>query len=1003
MAVDAVVSVVIQKLTDMLIEEPVVFDKVIDKVEEIRIKLRRMRGFLIDAEENEGPDKSAKKWADDYLRILYCVEDNIETFALRIASHRWKTRMCNSSSIGDVFNNYACLFFFFNNLKASKKLRWKMASIETEIDELNKRKPGMVRDASFKYHFSDSSFQGNSFHHHEEEEEEEEGEEEQEEEEDEICEAKPVKTSSLGSSFGEHLRRPTLTSSFSNQEEEEEDLGLVGFPERVDALVKRLTSDTNNNNILSIVGEVGSGKTTLAQAIYKSKEIKSYFKGGRAWVSVSKDYTERDVLLSLLKQVDSSKKQDQGVVLNPQQVLANKLAEKKFFVVMDGVRTCDAWEKLKDAFPNPNTGNGTKIILITCDERVALSAGGSDNPPHCMERLSREESWKMFLKKARLSEIPTTESDSDILDLQRRILEICERLPLKIVLLGGLLSTKKISYDEWSRVLDHIDGHGFDILSLCYNDLPVHSKLCLLYLVLFPKEFDIPVRRLVRLWLAEGFVKRSPTPLMTTEQDVAGEYFDDLVNRNLIQISKFRSDGSPRRCHLPSALHDYLLPKAEDISLFHVHRSNSDCNMEETGGRFGLRRIVEYLNLKNCAFNDSELQYLRSYISFNIQRKDIPAIQVANFVSKITGNRGYGLLRVLDLEGVYKPSLPDKLGDLFHLRYLGLRWTFLDNLPPSVGDLPYLETLDLKRTYINSLPNSIWKLEHLRHLNLNEIRLDMPEQQHSPLPGLLTLWGLFVDDKSSVKNGLSKLHDLRELGISFNLKSSLDLTEWISNLTNLQSLRLRSKDERGRPSKLDLKPLSALGKLSHLNLLGNLQKLPAKHEFPPGLKVLTLSVSQLTEDPMPTLGQLQNLTVLRLLANSFLGEKIVCPLRGFSKLRVLKLWMLKSLKEWDVKEGAMQNLKELNIRCCDNLRTLPPTLLQLSTLEEVILTNMPKRFVTEVQEQKSDHTTLTENNLPFTPLPWEEEEEEDNVCHINGNALLMNGQAGHSETSSQAY
>ncbi|KAK4407560.1 hypothetical protein Sango_0337000 [Sesamum angolense] len=123
-----------------------------------------------------------------------------------------------------------------------------------------------------------------------------------------------------------------------------------------------------------------------------------------------------------------------------------------------------------------------------------------------------------------------------------------------------------------------------------------------------------------------------------------------------------------------------------------------------------------------------------------------------------------------------------------------------------------------------------------------------------------------------------------------------DLVEWISKLMNLQSLRLRSKDDAGRPADLSLKPFSGLNKLSHMNLLGRLQKLPEIDHFPPNIKVLTLSVSQLDEDPMPVLGQLQSLTVLRLFANSYLGEKIVCPRGTFKGLEVLKLWMLKDLK-----------------------------------------------------------------------------------------------------------
>ncbi|KAL0435199.1 UNVERIFIED_CONTAM: hypothetical protein Sradi_0227800 [Sesamum radiatum] len=196
-----------------------------------------------------------------------------------------------------------------------------------------------------------------------------------------------------------------------------------------------------------------------------------------------------------------------------------------------------------------------------------------------------------------------------------------------------------------------------------------------------------------------------------------------------------------------------------------------------------------------------------------------------------------------------------------------------------------------------------------------------------------------------------------------------DLVEWISKLTNLQSLRLRSKDDSGRPADLSLKPFSGLNKLSHMNLLGRLQKLPEIDHFPPNIKVLTLSVSQLDKDPMPVLGQLRSLTVLRLLANSYLGEKIVCPPETFEGLEVLKLWMLKDLKKWELEEGSMKKLKELNIRCCSKLENIPSRLLQQGTFKDLILTNMPEKFKQSVEMNNTRKVSITVKDYEFTPLP----------------------------------
>ncbi|PHT32713.1 hypothetical protein CQW23_29050 [Capsicum baccatum] len=267
----------------------------------------------------------------------------------------------------------------------------------------------------------------------------------------------------------------------------------------------------------------------------------------------------------------------------------------------------------------------------------------------------------------------------------------------------------------------------------------------------------------------------------------------------------------------------------------------------------------------------------------------------------------------------------------------------------------------------------MWKLKHLRHLNLSHIRLDMPKHSDRySLPKLLTLWGLSVDDKIPVKNGLDQLCHLREAGITFCLNNCKDLLNWISGLTSLQSLRLRSKNDVGHPSHFGGKPLSlsSLSKLSHLNLLGKLPKLP--ENLPQGLKVLTLSLSKLTEDPMPILGKLRQLNVLRLLSDSYMGKKMVCPQGGFEELRVLKLWNLKNLEEWNMEERSMEKLKEINIRCCNKLMSIPSGLMKQRSLKELVITNMHEEFIQTIKRlMRNRDVILTHKDYIFTPLPWE--------------------------------
>ncbi|KAJ9541860.1 hypothetical protein OSB04_028366 [Centaurea solstitialis] len=919
MAVEAVVSVVLQKLNEMLKVQALAQNKlIIYEVQEIMKSLNSMRDLMIST-------KAIDPQAKQYLNAIYNIEDTIEKFTVIVVRQR------------KVFGFLTNHIFFFTNFNSCQKIHHKIKKITTQLMQLKPHSPYRnihIEEIPTEYEKDEEtpapnheSITGCSS----------------------TLETQETKTGScmeeLTFSYScneEEMQivgvkeRFQKTSSFSYKEEE---LGIFGLKDDVEILVTHLTE--NSQHFVSIYGLGGIGKTTLARTIYKHKNIKSHFQF-RAWVSVLEGFTTKDILLSLLKATDKATKSDDEKQMKLK--LSETLVNKRYLIILDGVSTCNIWNDIKETFPDVK--NGSKVVLTS---KQKMETSEVDIVSHQMMPLSEDDTLNLFKKKVGKEESWHLISEAS----KKAILQSCNGLPLNIILLAGLFSTK--DPNSWSQVFSCMKKET-SILSICYNDLTDHLKVCLLYSVLFPKEFDIPVRRLLRLWLAEGFVKQNSTKVFL--EDIAQTYFDELVNRNMIQVSKLRSDNSPRRCRVVGVLHDYLLPKAHETNLFYTCRNL--ISYEEVGS-LNVRRMVEYESPKTETRDQFEIEilkktqpksslfnpsHLRSYMSFNHQKTDY---RHAKRIGKFLGNI---------------------IND-------GLRSTYLENIPSSVGELTHLETLDVKHTCIDELPGSVWRLKNLQHLNLNETCLDM--QPHSS-SRLLTLWGLFLDEKIAIKNGLDNLQALRELGITFQLKSNQnDLMDWIAKLTALRSLRLRSKDNSGRASKLVFRSMSKLHQLSHLNLLGNLEKLPDQNDFPPTLKVLTLSISLIKRDPMETLGQLPSLTVLRLLGESYVGKEMVCRKGGFRELSLLRMWKLKELENWFVEEGSMENLKHLDIRCCDRLSNIPTTLLQQGKLEKVVLTGMPDRFTAEVERLKSDHTSMTINHWKFPPLPWEQ----DNTTLVN--------------------
>ncbi|KAJ9553797.1 hypothetical protein OSB04_017842 [Centaurea solstitialis] len=915
MAVEAVVSVVIQELSDLLKEKSEIFEKVREEVKKVMVELGEIQSILNNAEHQEKSNKVLTDSVVQFLGKVYNIGDAIESFALTetrfekmgfVKKHVFEFKLCRE--VSDVMDRS-------ENVRGLKS---KMKEFIKDILEWRAGVPSLA--------------------------------------------PAPLQDSHT---MRQHLQPWQESDAYYTRKRED-----TIFKKDVQKLLMQITSNSKPLQIISVFGEIGIGKAAHVKTIYNKQEVKNKFKC-RALVVVYTNWSVRHLILGILRQVTSVK----GLEKLNDEVLMGRLhgflKGQKYLIVINDITSLELLEKVRGALPDAY--NGSRVVITTPNVEAASFADAL-----CKYRfnpIDMEGGLAIFIKKVWGAK-GSPFSDEIKEDLKKRIAESCKGTLLRISLLAGLLSTRKEVYEDWSTVFRQLDfatkSPSFDIFAFCYDDLPLHLKPCFLYLALFRKGYEIPVRRLFRLWLAEGFVKPSEEGVIL--EDIVEGYLEELVNRNMVEITKKRSDESPKKCRMILALHDIFLPRAVEIGLFHLHQK-SDAAQEP---RIRVRRLVEYSNIKDYHDSKAFNQNVQSYISFNGRKKDMPAKEVGTFLEKTIGARGFGLLKVLDLEGVYQPKLPESLGNLFHLRYLGLRWTFLDTLPTSLGGLLYLETLDIKHTHITTLPSSIWKMKHLRHLCLNGSRLDISAKSKAPSQ-LQTLWGLFVDEKDARKIGLtlSKMTNLRKLDLTRRSSSTAittitstgtshsssyeEIDLWIQSLASLQSLRLRSKDKMGRPSELIIKPFSSLNNLSQLYLLGHLRKSLNWYQIPAGVKVLTLSVSQLEDDPMPTLSQLSSLMVLRLLADSYVGEEMHCPENGFPALRVLKLWKLEKLKVFTVREGAMQKLQTMEIRGCEKLEELPVTLLQIKGLDNLILRDMPESFVSVIKKKKEKHTKIVEN------------------------------------------
>ncbi|VAH86206.1 unnamed protein product [Triticum turgidum subsp. durum] len=241
------------------------------------------------------------------------------------------------------------------------------------------------------------------------------------------------------------------------------------------------------------------------------------------------------------------------------------------------------------------------------------------------------------------------------------------------------------------------------VLMKSYDGLPYHLKACFLYLAIFPEDYIIARRRLVRRWIAEGY---SSEVRGKSLEELLDSYFMELIGRSMILPSQ-RSIHSRKgidSCHIHDLIREIAISKAMEENL--VFTLEEGCSLNNQGT---VRHLAVSSNWKGdqCEFeNIVDLSRVRSLTVFGNWRPFYISDKMR-------------LLRVLDLEGQWDllDHHLEHIGKLVHLRYLSMRGhSDIFHLPNSLGNLRQLHTLDISGTSIIKLPRTITKLAKMQHI-----------------------------------------------------------------------------------------------------------------------------------------------------------------------------------------------------------------------------------------------------------------------------------------------
>jgi len=462
---------------------------------------------------------------------------------------------------------------------------------------------------------------------------------------------------------------------------------IYGRNHEKEEIVDFLLSDSDNRVlIISIVGLIGIGKTTLVQLVYNDHRIVKQFEL-KAFVHVPESFDLVSLTQSILRSFDSSAVDSEDFEILQRQ-MQQLLTSKKFLLVLDGIWDVDenTWEKL---LLFKCGSSGSKMIVTTHDKEVASSMG-STRILH-LKQLEESNSWSLFVRYAfrgkNVFEYPNLEL------IGKRIVEKCGGLPLALKRLGTILGTK-FSEPDWVEILEtdcwHLpvcDSNINSILRLSYLNLPSNLKRCFAYCSIFPKGYEFEKDEVIKLWMEEGLLNRKYEGKIQNEEELGNEFFDHLVTILFFQ----QSVTMPLWAGKYYIMHD-LVNDLEKLVSGEFRFRIEDDHVQHIPER--TRHIWFCLDLEG---GDRKLKQIH---------------KIKGLYSLMVEAQGYG-----DKRFKISPNVQQSLfSRLKYLRTLSFSGCNLSELADEIRSLKLLRYLDLSYTEITSLPNSICKLYNLQTL-----------------------------------------------------------------------------------------------------------------------------------------------------------------------------------------------------------------------------------------------------------------------------------------------
>ncbi|CAA2968800.1 late blight resistance homolog R1A-3 isoform X1 [Olea europaea subsp. europaea] len=651
---------------------------------------------------------------------------------------------------------------------------------------------------------------------------------------------------------------------------------IVGFKKVATEIAEQLVRGTDHLQIISIYGMPGLGKTTLANKLYNDPSVVYRFDKS-SWCVISQTYNKKNVLIEILSSMSNSKRE---AFMNMEE---EKLAEniyknlkgRRYLIVIDDIWDVNVWNDLRRYFPDDGIGSR---ILFTTRNKEAASKASSRSVINALPFLSEVECWELLQRKV----FQDKNCPQELIHIGKQIATNCSGLPLAVVVIAGVLANMEKKEHFWQEVARNLSSYisetpenCFQTLELSYKHLPMHLKPCFLYFGAFEEDKEISVKKLIWLWVAEGYIRKEE---QKCSEDVALKYLMELIDRSLVIVVKRRFDGEVKTCKIHDILHEMCCRIAEEKKHLKMFKFNHD------DPQF-FSQVLMYQQHR-CLSIDCRPFANRLLLSGRLVR---PPLNSRSF-------KVLRFLKFLDVCADSKRRVP--IGN--------------EHLPP-MEIFHKLEFLILENTHRVEIPEILLNMVSLRHMHFSggacfnaSCRQQATEDENFLINNNLQSISVLLIYDATDEKILRCLSNLRRLKarVTYSLNHSFEF------LNQLESLKLLPDPNNVRDP--------------CFTLIG----------LPLNLRQLTLVDVHMSPKQLEVIGKLQCLEILKLVQVSFEGRQWDTSEVEFPQLKFLKLrWV--QIAEWNASSDNFPRLQKLVLQNCYNLKMIPPSLGDILTLQKI--------------------------------------------------------------------